>query len=53
MGLLDYLLLGLIALAVLLALRRLRRSRKKGCGCGCSCEACCSPCDKKNSSVGH
>ena len=40
----DWLILILIAAAVLFAVRKIRRTGKSGgCGCGCSdCPACCA-----------
>ena len=37
----DFLLLAVIALAVLLAARRVYKNKKRGCSCGCAdCGAC-------------
>ena len=50
----DWIILGLIVLAVVLALRRIRRMRGSGCscgsaGCGCAgdCAACKADCARK------
>lgn len=37
---LDYLLILLVAAALLLALRKLIRDRRQGKGCSCGCSSC-------------
>ncbi|MBR2281025.1 MAG: FeoB-associated Cys-rich membrane protein [Spirochaetales bacterium] len=48
MNIWDFVILGLVALAVagaLLSIHRRRRRGKSSCGCGCGCEGC-SACEK-------
>ena len=51
MNLWDYLILAAVVIAVVFALRRMRRTRKNG-GCGCGCDGCdrrcADPNDKKS-----
>ncbi len=48
MRILDIVLLGLIALAVFFALRRIIKKRKSGCSCGCAaCSRSCTMAGRK------
>ena len=49
LGLGDYILLGLLALAVIAALRQMHGAKKSGKGCCGSCFGCTHQCAQKHS----